>query len=230
MLVHPRDPQSCLVTVEDLDAGTLPPSLAGYAQPLRAVADWARGYLAHPHPELGRSGPVCPYVPTALKRGLLYFTVQPGSRGTLDGEEVARTVMRHRDWFREIEPSDEAAAQFKAIVILFPDVDPEDAPEVIDRTQAVLKPAFVETGLMIGQFHPLPPIDGGLWNADFRPLRSPVPMLAIRHMVSSDLPFLTKDWRLLDAYRQVFGSDLPPRFADELARAMASTVEGGAEA
>jgi hypothetical protein len=32
----------------------------------------------------------------------------------------------------------------------------------------------------------------GLRNPDFRPLRSPVPMLAIRHMVESDLLFMTR--------------------------------------
>ena len=45
---------------------------------------------------------------------------------------------------------------------------------------------------MIGQFYP-GCAENGLWNPDFRPLDSPLPMLAIRHMVESDLPFLTRE-------------------------------------
>jgi Domain of unknown function (DUF6875) len=230
MLVHPRNQNSYLVTVDDLAAdGPLPETLSRYAGPLRAIAEWVRQYLTNPHPELGRSGPVCPYVPTALKRGLLYLTVQPGGRDVLDTTEVAQTVLRYRDWFRELEPREEPAAQFKTILILFPDVCAADAPEVIDRTQAALKPAFVEAGLMIGQFHQLPPTDSGLWNPDFRPLRSPVPLLAIRHMVSSDLPFLDKEQQMLEAYRRVFGNNLTRRQSDGLRDAMRRVMAEGSK-
>lgn len=227
MLVHPHDPDAVLITVEDLPDG-LPPQMTPYAQPLQAVSEWVRGYLTSPHPELGRTGPVCPYVPTALKRGMLYLTIQPGGRETLDSAEVTEAVLRYREWFQQIEPREGPAAQFKSIIILFPDVAVEDAPEVIDRTQAALKPAFVESGLMVGQFHPLPPAEGGLWNADFRPLRSPVPLLAIRHMVASDLPFLTKERRLLESYWQVFGNDLTPRNLEVLERALKSMAHESA--
>src|SRR5215475_3143597 len=33
---------------------------------LRAVADWTRTFFARPHKDLGRAGPVCPFVPVAL--------------------------------------------------------------------------------------------------------------------------------------------------------------------
>jgi len=99
------------------------------------------------------------------------------------------------------------------------------ALDVIMRELVVLYPAilktFVENGLMIGQFHPLPPVEGGLWTKDFRPLRCPVPLLAIRHMVPTDLPFLTRDRRLLDGYYRVFGDDLPPRQRVEFGHALA---------
>jgi hypothetical protein len=47
-------------------------------------------------------------------------------------------------------------------------------------------------GLMLGEFHANNE-SPGLRNPDFRPLRSPIPMLAIRHMVDSDLPFLIRE-------------------------------------
>jgi hypothetical protein len=58
---------------------------------------------------------------------------------------------------------------------------------------------------MIGEFHPGPPPAPGLWNADFRPMRSPLPLLAVRHMVAADTPFLRGDPEHLAAYRRRFG-------------------------
>ena len=41
---------------------------------LHAVADWIESYVVQPHKDLGRAGPVCPFVPGALnvkRSGLL---------------------------------------------------------------------------------------------------------------------------------------------------------------
>ena len=229
MLVYPRDPRCFLLTEDEL-SGRLPAPARPYRRHLRTVADWARDYLTNPHPELGRSGPVCPYAGASLKKRLFYLTVQAAGPRSLDRTAVADAVARYRDWFADLAPNEEPARQFKTILILFPEVPAADAPDVIDATQAALKQSFVDTGLMIGQFHPLPPADGGLWNAEFRPLRCPVPLLAIRHMVPTDLPFLVHDPRLLDGYRRVFGDRLPERQRIELGHALASVAANGTEA
>lgn len=229
MLVHPRDPRCFLLTEDEL-SGPLPAPARPYRRHLRTVADWGRDYLTNPHPQLGRSGPVCPYAGASLKKRLFYLTVQAAGPRSLDRAAVADAVARYRDWFADLAPTEEPARQFKTILILFPEVPADDAPDVIDATQAALKPSFVDTGLMIGQFHPLPPAEGGLWNADFRPLRCPVPLLAIRHMVPTDLPFLVHDPRLLDGYRRVFGDRLPERQRIELGHALASVADNGTEA
>jgi hypothetical protein len=207
MLTHPCSPDLRLLEVADLDAPGDPP------EPARVILEWARSYLSAPHPDLGRPGRVCPFVPSSLRAAQFYVAVRPGPV-----PDVADTVRRHRDWFLELEPRDGPDAQLKTILILFPDV----APEQIDATQAALKPAFVESGLMLGQFHPTPPSEGGLWNPDFRPLYSPVGLLAIRHMVPSDLPFLTRDRWQLESYLTKFRHAVPPRLRDHLALAAAN--------
>ena len=91
--------------------------------------------------------------------------------------------------------------------VLLPATDRLD-PGPLDRLQASLKTEFVRQGLMIGQFHPRCEAPG-LWSPDFRPLRSPIPLLAMREMVASDLPFLVGDPDHLLAYFDRFGPDLP---------------------
>jgi hypothetical protein len=73
-----------------------------------------------------------------------------------------------------------------------------------------VKDEFVADGLMVGQFHPVC-ANPGLWNEDFRPLRSPVPLLAIRQMLVFDLPFLTTSAGHIDAWLGRFAPHLPPR-------------------
>jgi len=220
VLTHPQDPQCVLFGVADL-AGEAPhPVAAGAMEKLRAVARWAEEYLCRPHPDLGRKGPVCPYVQAALERGTFYLAVLRGE--TFPPDLLADRLVGYRDWFRQLEPSTGPAAQFKTILLVFPDLPQDAASAVVDATQERLKPAYVADGLMIGEFHPGPPAKAGLWNPDFRPLRSPQPLLAIRHMVPSDFPFLAAERELVAAYLERFGTVLPaglrPRVAVAAAR------------
>lgn len=201
MLEHPTRPDRVLLQATDIEPGP-PVRYGNHADALRTVLTWAGQYLMRPHPQLGRSGPVCPFVSGSVRHNRFHLTV---CEGALDEQLVADTVRGYRDWFLELTRSGGQQEQFTTILILFPDLPTADIPRLIDRTQSTLKLEFVESGLMIGQFHPLPPDQPGLWNPGFRPLRSPVPMLVIRHMVPTDLPFLTSDPRYLAAHRRVFG-------------------------
>lgn len=64
---------------------------------------------------------------------------------------------------------------------------------------------------MVGEFHSGPPRKAGLWNSDYRPLCSPVPMLVIRHMVPTDLLFLKESPELLREYVNIYGNAVPER-------------------
>jgi hypothetical protein len=59
------------------------------------------------------------------------------------------------------------------------------SPVYIDGIQRPLRDEFVREGLMLGEFHQLSQ-SKGIHNKEFRPLRSPIPMLTIRHMVSTE--------------------------------------------
>jgi hypothetical protein len=206
--------------IEHVSAVAAPPALYTISQvetlmarahPLAETAQWMRRFLARPHPELGRSGPVCPFVPGAIVQDTIWLTSVPLAGG--DRQAIIETVSRFREAFLDLEPKSGDAAMMKAIVIVFPNVATEEA-SLIDDVQAELKSRFVESGLMIGEFHEQN--EGpGLRNPDFRPLRSPIPSLAIRHMVESDLPFL---------HRMLYPPDVRADFIRSYLRRMASEM------
>lgn len=202
------DPSCYLVELSDLDSGSLPEPVSTYYESLKEIMLWARAYLTHPHALLGREGPVCPYAQPAMEKANFLLTVCPGR--DLSGQKVAEAVMKYRDWFLDIEPQVGEEAMFKTILILFPDLPLSQAPILIDQTQSQLKPEFVKKGLMIGEFHSLPPQKVGVWNQDFRPLSAPVPMLVIRNMVPTDFPFLKDDRMFLSAYLEIYKDHIPP--------------------
>ncbi|MEU4746578.1 DUF6875 domain-containing protein [Actinosynnema sp. NPDC023658] len=216
MLTHPSDPRRVLVERSDLDPMALPPDLRRYEIHLRATFDWGRAYLTNPHPDLGRSGSVCPFVSASLKRERFFLAVHPGTPS--DPAEAVDTMRFYRDWFLELAPRSQPSAQITTILVLFPDV-PQDAVEpLVDDVQAMLKPEYVGQGLMIGEFHNGPPAKSGLWNSDFRPLRSPVPMLVVRHMVPTDYPFLRDDPEQARMYLELFGDQVPAQLRDQVER------------
>ena len=160
------------------------------ASPLGRVVSWIRGFLARPHPQLGRPGLVCPFVPAALKLDTIFLAEM--AETTASFERLSAIITEYRNVFLETEPVSGPEAMNKVFLVGFPSFGPEGTA-VIEKVQSTLKRYFVDMGLLVGEFHPAN--DGpGLHNLDFRPLRSPIPMLAIRHLVESDLAFLTRDF------------------------------------
>ncbi|MEU5583212.1 DUF6875 domain-containing protein [Streptomyces huasconensis] len=203
MLIRESSARPALVELDDLARNDLPPWLGKHEESLREIVEWASSYLARPHPEVGRKGHVCPFVKTSMNRGLFYLAVEPGIPKS--SAETAEVLRVYRDWFVELARQYGGAAQYTTILVLFPDLPSDRVAEIIENTQVLLKADYVSHGLMIGEFHDGPPAKGGLWNPEFRPLKSPVPLLAIRHMVPTDLPFLQDDPEQLAEYRRRYG-------------------------
>ena len=201
-------PPLYIIEPGDIRAVSLPPEIAPYRLCVEKILTWAHTYLCQPHGDLGREGPICPYAEKSLSRGLFWMAVFSEPNPTLN--DLAEMLRRYGDLFLQLEPLSPLEAQYKVIVVLFPNLLPAYVHDIIEATQVELKPEFVTRGLMIGQFHERCS-QPGIWNPEFRPLRSPVPLLAIRHMVRWDAPFLTSDAGSLAAYLSRFGADIPDR-------------------
>lgn len=180
---------------------------------LREILAWAGEYLVSSHPALGRKGPVCPYTLASLQGGLFYLA-SPADGS--DDTDVLGAVESLRSWYEKISsgiaPDDR---ELLTILLVLPRLDHHD-PTTLDDLQREAKDNFVADGLMIGQFHPVCD-QPGLWNADFKALRAPVPLLAIRRLVVFDLPFLVDSTAHAGSYLRRFAPDIPPRVRDLLA-------------
>jgi hypothetical protein len=215
MIRHPNDDSLVLFDAADLNLDPAPhPLIDRHRADLRAIVGWAREYLCRPHPELGRAGPVCPYAQASLERHAFRLAVQEGSGHTVDS--LSSLLAPYREWFLDLAPRGASGSQWATILVLLPGM--RHARDVIDAAQRELKNAYVIHGLMIGEFHDGPPDKAGLWNPLFRPLRSPVPMLVIRHMVPTDLPFLVSDDQHRTAYHKLFGDQVPGHLRDLAAK------------
>jgi prolyl-tRNA editing enzyme YbaK/EbsC (Cys-tRNA(Pro) deacylase) len=198
---------------------------------LLAVATWARTYLCCPHAELGRNGPICPFVPGALQKHLLFAAIYEDEK--LDVATLEAIALREMERFIALPPVSGNEAQFKSLLMLFPALPADRVAALIETAQANLQRHFVPNGLMVGEFHAGPPQKRGLWNTEFRPLYSPVPMLVIRHMVPTDLLFLKDDAALFAEYVKIYGNAVPERFRaqfDDAARRFGLPAEGGGTA
>ncbi|WP_405692022.1 DUF6875 domain-containing protein [Streptomyces sp. NBC_00057] len=188
---------------------------------------WMDEFLVHPHPELGREGDVCPFMSRSLSEGhakLLPFDAREGLTALLALIGELRS---------ELERRGESAGNRRAYLtsVIVPHGLPDDEiVALIARAHGELKGDFVERGLMLGEFWPRHDV-AGLHNEAFRPLDSPLPLLAMRHMMLTDLAFLSGDHvdpeaqlTYLKHFRRLFGDTLtgswPSRLesAEEAAR------------
>jgi hypothetical protein len=207
MRIHPTDPRLQLVELKDFTADPLPDAVRDNMEPLLQVVHWAKDYLCQPHPELGRTGPVCPFTRPAIRKDLFFLACWRGAEMTQD--EVVEVIRCYRDWFMEMEPTDPKLAQYKSINVLFPDLPESAWPMLIEEVQDRLKAEYVPHGIMIGEFHPGPPQKESLWNPDFHPLKSPIPLLSIRHMVPTDFAFLKGRPDFMASYLKLHGGRIP---------------------
>ncbi len=191
-----------------VDAGSLDDLECSDAD-LEAVKEaltWAGEFLGASHADLGRQGAVCPYIRHSFGQRLLYVTSRPETECA--GEELHVAVRSSMQWFTRLqERAPEGSEHLVTVLVVLPRIDRTSSTE-LDTLHASLKDEFVSQGLMIGQFHPRCEARG-LWNPDFRPLRSPVPLLAIREMVPSDLPFLVDSGHHASTYFERYARSIP---------------------
>ena len=206
-----------LYLLEDLDDASKTRQLAkSDLAALRTVADWIKTFVARPHKDLGRGGPVCPFVPGALERKALWLA--PERIADLDVPAVVELMKVHKSLFLDAQPTDGDDANYKVIVVVFTDLSADRAQALFDDVlQQLAVPSYVEDGILFGPFY-----EGNkgtaIYNSGFRPFQSPVPFLFVRHGVISDWKFFldNEDW--LNRWAHRYGESAVRALAEELRR------------
>jgi hypothetical protein len=183
---------------------------------LQAVADWIRTFVARPHKDLGRAGPVCPFVPESLERETLWLA--PEQIADRSVPDVVELISGYQRLFVDAQPTDGDDAIYKSFVVVFTDLPADRAQEFLDDVlEHLAVPSYAEDGFVMGGFY-----EGNegtaIYNPSFRPFTSPVPFLLVRQAVISDWKFFVdnEDWLNLWAHR--YGESGVQALAEELRR------------
>jgi len=209
---------SNLFLLQDLeDLGKTRQLADGDLNALATVADWIRTFVASPHKDLGRAGPVCPFVPHALERRTLWLA--PEHVGDRSVRDVAELMNGYRKLLLQSQPIDGDDAVYKALVVVFTDLSADRAKEFGDdaQLQNLKRLLYVEDGIVSGEFH-MRNEGSAIRNRSFQPFMSPVPFLLMRHAVVSDWMFFLENEDWFGAWARRFGESAVLALAEQLRR------------
>lgn len=180
--------------------------------PLATLLGWVETYLMREHPDLGRTGAVCPFTRQAARIDTARLAICGAGP---DDEERAFALIRGSFGALDAIPCKPAMAHFRTVIIGFPNCTGERGVAMLQGIQKRHKFYSLSRGRMIGLMYEASDAPG-LWNRDFRPLRAPLPVLAIRHMVEHDAPFAARHPLLLAPYLAKFRLAGAKRLIDHL--------------
>jgi hypothetical protein len=175
----------------------------------RLVDAWLREYVSVADGRVGRSGPVCPFIPRALAEQAVETRIRYDIDGSSEPELNDELRAEIREFGETGRPPPNSGVLLESRLIIMPRMA-RAGWDCLDAVYAYLKNFAVESGLMIGQFHPLCD-ERAVRNPDFRVSVAPVAMLAIRHMAPHDILFLHDSEQWFKEYDLRFGSHFQRR-------------------
>ncbi|OPC76728.1 hypothetical protein B4N89_45415 [Embleya scabrispora] len=185
MLPHapspPFDPDSLI------DAAHAPALFDRYPA-YRHALDWIHHFVLRPDARLNRPGAVCPRLAPALARGRVHLVAARTQAPTTS--EAVRVGPHCGDLYDALHP-DADDHRSAALLVLFPDLEPEGASAFVDGGHRLLRMSFVARGLMLGEFHAHSTVTS-VHNPELPVMRCPVPMFAVRALSRHDLMFLDR--------------------------------------
>jgi heptaprenyl diphosphate synthase len=171
---------------------------------LKVVDAWLREYVAVAEERVGRSGPVCPFMPRALDQHAVEARIRYDIKGSSEPELINELGAEISEFGKTGRSPHKSGVLLDSRLIVMPQLGPAGWGR-LDAAYEYLKDFAVESGLMVGQFHPRCD-ERAVRNSDFRVSVAPVAMLAIRHMAPHDILFLNRSERWFKEYDSYFRS------------------------
>ena len=172
--------------------------------------------MTSPNKDLGRAGPVCPFVLEALERKTLWLAPEHLSdRSVLD---VAELINRYRRILVQAQPTQGDGVNYKSLVVVLTDLSAERAKTYMDdvQIQDLKRHSYVEDGVVIGDF-----------TSGTRELRSQPELSTIQgtRAVPADEASVVSDWVFfldnedwLNLWARRFGESAVRTLAEQLRR------------
>jgi hypothetical protein len=181
---------------------------------LRAVAERIRTFMALPNRDIGRPGPVCPFVPGALEGKTLWLI--PEKIGDRRVPDMVELIKGYQKLFLDTEPVRGDEVIYKAFVVVLTDLPADRATDFFEHLlEHLAVPSYETDGFSMGGFY-----EGNestaIYNPNFRPFLSPVPFLLVRQAVVSDWKFFVDNKEWIDRWAHRFGESGAQALAEEL--------------
>lgn len=174
---------------------------------------WLEGFVMNPHPELGRHGAVCPFAKPVHNGNSLIFCVWDAN--DLQFDDFVHVLKKFPDSYFRMLARMSGNLKLFSMCVFVRGIMADQYGKYIDGAHALAKPAFMEAGLMLGEFHPLSQAKGA-HSETFRPMRSTQPAFVVRAMSPHDALFIDRAnsptevcLRELTQYQRWVGNVLP---------------------
>ncbi|WP_146013972.1 DUF6875 domain-containing protein [Trinickia dabaoshanensis] len=148
---------------------------------------WMQRFIMQPHPDLGRKGAVCPFAKPSHEEHALLFSAFDAAGMPFD--TYIGTLMRLPYLFKRVAKERPEPSELLSLAVYPLGLNGEDHYKFIDCAHMILKPFYMECGLMLGEFHPASNVRGA-HSETFRPMRSDMPVLVLRAMALHDALFI----------------------------------------
>lgn len=186
--------------------------------PLRATFGaglaWINRFIMQPHPDLGRKGPVCPFAQPAREARAIHFCAF--DVGEMSFDVFIDVMMRLTSFFDRVGGNTSERSDLLSLCVFPRNLRAESYYKFVDCAHSMLKPFYMNAGLMLGEFHPLSVVRGAHSERIF-PMRSDVPIFVIRSIALHDILFIDRQSGALavrihelECYLRSVGSLLPP--------------------
>jgi hypothetical protein len=185
----------------------------------RAGLAWIKQFIMQPHPDLGRRGAVCPFAKPAHEARAMQFCAL--DVGEMSFDVFIDVMMRLTSFYNRVAGNMSGRSDLLSLCVFPRNLRPESYYKFIDCAHSILKPFYMNAGLMLGEFHPLSAVRGA-HSETICPMRSDVPIFVIRSISSHDILFIDRQSGALgirihelECYLRSVGDLLP---ASEVAR------------
>ncbi|HTU12428.1 MAG TPA: hypothetical protein VMG08_16170 [Allosphingosinicella sp.] len=176
---------------------------AAWPEDIAALCEWLLDFVASPHPECGRADAVCPALPDALQQSKLGVAAPQLLPQENKRKHIADLIEKCAVL---LEPTRNPFEwPLSCLVLPFQGLAPSEYRYCLEGAYLDVKAKLVEAGILVGAFHPYSNRPSRL-NPAFFPLRSPLPFIALRHLLRQDIRTLKERSDYVAAHARFFSA------------------------